>query len=91
MFMFTLLTGGGVLGAILSVGVATSGVFIAFMVPIGWLFSRIFSFQRAASIDLIRMEGATRTPVYSLFAQVLVVNLHRGGVFTVLRLLAILL
>ena len=70
-FMWVCLTASIVLGAIISVAVATKGVFLGITVPVFFGFYLLFRFQRRGGAVIHRIEGVTRAPVYSLFAETL--------------------
>ena len=57
--------------AIIVVCVASTPYFIVVMVPLSYIFYKIQRFFAASSRELKRLEGTSRSPMYSVFSEVL--------------------
>ena len=49
----------------------TRGLFIVVLIPVLWIYRKIYSLSRRGAIRLQRLEATTRSPIYSRFSELL--------------------
>ena len=71
MITFATVIGMYILTSFVGIILGTRGLFLAVIVPVLWIYRKIFSLSRRGAIRLQRLEATTRSPIYSRFSELL--------------------